>query len=46
MQKMMEVIEPSCVLVYGGALEFDYGDTEVKCFDNDVLKRWKANDKA
>ena len=41
MQKMMEVIEPSCVLVYGGALEFDYGDTEVKYFDNAVLKEWK-----
>ena len=46
MQKMIEIIEPSCILIYGGALEFDYGDTKVKYFDNDVLKRWKANDKA
>ena len=42
MQKMMEVIEPSCVLVYGGALEFDYKGIEVKYYDNAVLKNWRG----
>ena len=41
MKAMIEQIEPSTILVYGGELEFDYGDIEVIYFDNKVLKNWR-----
>lgn len=41
MRKMIEVIEPSFILVYGGELDFDYGAIGVKYFANDVLDRWR-----
>lgn len=44
MQKMIEVIEPSCILIYGGRLDFDFGDIDVRYYSNDVLDRWKGND--
>ena len=40
---MIEQIEPSAILVYGGELDFDYGDIEVIYFDNKVLKNWRNN---
>lgn len=43
MKAMIEQIEPSTILVYGGELEFDYGDSKVICFDNKVLKKWGEN---
>lgn len=42
MQAMMETIEPKTVLVYGGPLDFDYGDAEVRYYDNHVTKNWKG----
>ena len=39
---MIEQIEPSTILVYGGELEFDYGDINVIYFDNKVLKNWRG----
>ena len=41
MKAMIEQIEPSTILVYGGKLEFDYGDINVIYFDNKVLKNWR-----
>ena len=41
MQAMIEQIEPSAILVYGGKLEFDYGDINVIYYDNKVLKKWR-----
>ena len=41
MREMIRQIEPSTILVYGGELEFDYGDITVKYFDNKVLKNWR-----
>lgn len=41
MRAMIEQIEPSTILVYGGELAFDYGDINVIYFDNKVLKNWK-----
>lgn len=38
---MIEVINPSILLVYGGELDFDFRDTEVIYFENDTLRRWK-----
>lgn len=40
MREMIRVIEPSAILVYGGQLDFDYGDIEVIYFDNKVTKNW------
>ena len=41
MKAMIEQIEPSTILVYGGELEFDYGDIEVIYFENKVTKNWR-----
>ena len=43
MEKMIEVIEPSYILVYGGELDFDYGSIEVRHYENDVLDRWRES---
>jgi len=47
MNAMIERIKPQTILVYGGALDFDYGDIKVIYYDNQVLKAWKekSNDK-
>lgn len=41
--EMIRQIEPSTIIVYGGKLEFDYGDIEVVYFENKVTERW-SND--
>lgn len=41
MREMIEQIEPSVILVYGGELDFDYGDIRVIYFDNKVTKNWR-----
>lgn len=41
MDEMISQIEPSTILVYGGKLDYDYGNTTVKYFENRVLERWK-----
>ena len=38
--EMIRQIEPSTIIVYGGKLEFDYGDIEVIYFENKVTERW------
>ena len=40
MQEMIRRIEPSTILVYGGELDFDYGNIQVIYFDNKVTKKW------
>lgn len=40
MREMIQAVEPTTILVYGGKLDFDYGDTEVIYFDNKVTQRW------
>ena len=39
---MIEHIEPSAILVYGGALDYDYGDIEVRYFENKVTETWQG----
>ena len=41
MQRAMEVIEPSAVLVYGGDIGFDFGNTKTVYYNNQVTERWK-----
>ena len=44
MREMINRIEPSVILVYGGELDFDYGDIEVIYFDNKVTKNWSEKE--
>lgn len=41
MQAAIDKIKPSTVLVYGGKLDFDYGNIGVRYFNNKVTERWK-----
>ena len=42
--EMLKRIEPSTILIYGGKLDYDFGDTEVLYFENKVTERWKDSD--
>lgn len=45
MDAMIEQIKPSTILVYGGELDYDYGDDiAVKYFENNVTKNWKSKE--
>ena len=44
MREMIRRIEPSTILVYGGKLDFDYGNIKVIYFDNKVTKRWSEKE--
>lgn len=39
--EMIRQIEPSTILVYGGELDYDYGDIKVIYFNNKVTERWR-----
>lgn len=41
MKEMIKRIKPGHILVYGGALDFDYGDIKVTYFENEVTSNWK-----
>ena len=43
MDEMIRQIEPTAILLYGGALEYDYKDIDVHEYKNNVLERWKNN---
>ena len=44
MDAMIKKIEPSTIIVYGGKLDYDYGDIEVIYFENKVTERFKKGD--
>ena len=44
MDAMIKEIEPSTILVYGGELDYDYGDINVIYFENKVTERMVANE--
>lgn len=44
MREMIRIIEPSAILVYGGQLDFDYGDIKVIYYDNKVTKNWSERE--
>lgn len=41
MDAMIQEIQPSTILVYGGKLEYDYGKIQVKYYENKVTKKFK-----
>ena len=41
MDEMIKRIKPSHIIVYGGQVEYDYGDIDVIYFDNRVTERMK-----
>ena len=41
MDEIIRQIEPSTILVYGGNIEYDYGDIDVRYYKNEVLDRWR-----
>lgn len=43
MDAMIEKIEPSTILVYGGEVEYDYKDIDVRYFKNEVTERMKQS---
>ena len=45
MDEMIKRIQPSAILVYGGAVDYDYHGVEVHYYDNKVTERMKATSK-
>ena len=41
MDEMIRRIRPSVILIYGGKLEYDYGDIEVRYYNNKVTEGMK-----
>lgn len=39
--EMIKQIKPSTILVYGGAIDYDYGDIKVIYYGNKVTESWK-----
>ena len=44
MDEMIRQIEPSTILVYGGIIDYDYGNINVRYYENKVTERMKSND--
>ena len=44
MKAMIQEIQPSVILVYGGKLDFDYGDIKVIYYENKVTERMIGNE--
>lgn len=42
MQEMIRQIEPSTIIVYGGKLDFDYGEIKTVYFENKVTENWSG----
>ena len=42
MNEAMKKLKPSCVVVYGGDIGYDFGQTKVMFIENEVTQRWKG----
>ena len=40
MQEMIKQVKPKTILVYGGALDFNYGKIKVVYYENHQLEKW------
>jgi len=38
--ELIKRLHPSMILVYGGRVDYDFGDTKVKYFENERIKRF------
>ena len=41
MDAMIDKIQPSTILVYGGKLDYDYGNIKVIYYENKITERMK-----
>lgn len=41
--ELIKRIKPSTILIYGGKLDYDYGDIEVIYYENEVTERMKRS---
>lgn len=44
MDEAIERLTPKIIVVYGGAVDFDYKGTQVHYIENEVTKRWRGNE--
>lgn len=44
MDEMINRIQPSAILVYGGKVDYDYQDIEVRYYDNKVIERMRNSE--
>lgn len=42
MDEMIRQIQPSTILIYGGKLDYEYGDIQTTYFNNKVTENWKG----
>ena len=42
MEEMIRQIEPSTIIIYGGKLDFDYGNIKTVYFENKVTEKWSG----
>ena len=42
MDAMIERIKPSTILCYGGVIDYDFKDSKVKFYDNELLSEWRG----
>ena len=43
-KEMIEQIKPSAILIYGGKIDYDFGDIKTVYYDNKVTENWKMED--
>ena len=43
-KEMIRQIEPKAILIYGGKIDFDFGDIKTVYFENHVTKNWQSGD--
>lgn len=43
--ELIKRIKPSTILIYGGKLDYDYGDIQVKYYENKVTEKFKKEEK-
>lgn len=40
---MIEAIHPKAIVIYGGKLDYDFGDIDTYYFENKVTEKWKSD---
>lgn len=42
MKEAIDRVKPNTILVYGGKVPFDYGNTKIIYYENEVTNNWKG----